>query len=54
MERRAIQMAKEVYERPEVTVLGTVSDMTLGSNKPGIYFDFGNCNQGSKSQRTVS
>jgi hypothetical protein len=47
-------MAKEVYERPEVTVLGTVSDMTLQANKPGIYFDFGNCNQGSKVSRSVS
>jgi hypothetical protein len=26
--------------------IATVSDMTLGGVKPGIYFDFGNCNQG--------
>jgi hypothetical protein len=40
------------YEKPEVTVLGTVTDMTQASNKPGIYFDFGNCNQGSSVQRS--
>ena len=37
----------EVYEAPEITVLGELTDMTQASTKPGQYFDFGNCNQGS-------
>jgi hypothetical protein len=40
------------YEAPEITVLGELTDMTQGSTKPGAYFDFGNCNQGSKTQGT--
>jgi hypothetical protein len=43
----------EKYEQPQVTVLGTVTDMTQGSGKPGVYFDFGNCNQGSTKQRSA-
>jgi hypothetical protein len=37
----------EVYEAPEITVLGELTDMTQATTKPGVYFDFGNCNQGS-------
>ena len=40
------------YVAPEITVLGELTDMTQTSTKPGIYFDFGNCNQGSSSQGT--
>lgn len=33
-------MSDETYESPKVTVLGDVTDMTLGGrSKPGIYFD---------------
>jgi hypothetical protein len=39
----------EKYEQPTVTVLGTVTDMTQTS-KPGVYFDFGNCNQGTSGK----
>jgi hypothetical protein len=48
-ERKEVKHMEENYESPSVTVLGTVTDMTMASNKPGIYFDFGNCNQGAKS-----
>jgi hypothetical protein len=40
------------YEAPEITVLGELTDMTQTSTKPGVYFDFGNCNPGSTSQGT--
>jgi|HubBroStandDraft_1064217.scaffolds.fasta_scaffold2674021_1 hypothetical protein len=42
----------EVYEAPEITVLGELTDMTQASSKPGKYFDFSNCNQGSSTAPT--
>jgi hypothetical protein len=44
---RGRYMADETYEAPEITVLGDITDMTQA--KPGIYFDFGNANEGSSS-----
>lgn len=41
-------MSDEVYEKPTVTVLGTVTDMTQGS-KPGIYFDYPGSSEGNTS-----
>ncbi|MGP0111061.1 MAG: hypothetical protein ACLPR9_19765 [Acidimicrobiales bacterium] len=40
-------MAEESYEAPQITVLGDITDMTQA--KPGIYFDFGNSAEGSKT-----
>jgi hypothetical protein len=46
---KGAEMSNE-YEAPEITVLGELTDMTQASTKPGAYFDFGNCNQGSSVQ----
>jgi hypothetical protein len=35
---KGVSMAEEIYEAPQITVLGDVTDMTL--SKPGLYFDF--------------
>ena len=43
-------MADEVYEAPQITVLGDVTDMTL--SKPGIYFDMpGSAEGGIRTHR---
>jgi hypothetical protein len=40
-------MAEEIYEAPQITVLGDITDMTQG--KPGIYFDFPGSTEGNTS-----
>lgn len=40
-------MADEVYEAPQITVLGDVTDMTL--SKPGIYFDMPGSAEGNSN-----
>jgi hypothetical protein len=42
-------MGTEQYEAPIVTILGVVSDLTQGTGKPGIYFDFPGSNEGNKA-----
>jgi len=37
----------KAYEKPSVTVLGEVTDLTM-SGKPGIYFDFPGSSEGNK------
>jgi hypothetical protein len=43
----------EDYEAPEVVVLGELTDVTQYPSKPGVYFDFGNCNMGTKPGGSV-
>jgi hypothetical protein len=40
-------MAEEIYEAPQITVLGDVTDMTQSKSKPGFYFDFPGSAEGS-------
>jgi hypothetical protein len=35
---KGVNVAKEEYEAPQITVLGDVTDMT--QSKPGFYFDY--------------
>ena len=42
-------MSDQNYEAPKITVLGDVTDMTLSSGKPGIYFDMVGSAEGNKN-----
>jgi hypothetical protein len=37
--------APRPYESPQVKLIGSVTDLTLG--KPGIYFDYGHATEGA-------
>jgi hypothetical protein len=39
--------APQPYESPQVKLVGSVTDLTLG--KPGIYFDYGYATEGANS-----
>jgi hypothetical protein len=41
-------MAEEIYEAPQITVLGDLTDMTQ-AGKPGVYFDMPGASEGSKT-----
>lgn len=41
-------MGEKAYEKPSVTVLGEVTDLTQAGGKPGIFFDFPGSSEGNK------